>query len=263
MDGLCAGIALIAGATLLVGLCSARRVRRPSTRVSGDPARRDRRLPRPQLSPRVHLHGRRRQPLSWLELAALTLSMDGRRDRSLERAVRSSWPRSSSLLIPIFDTTLVTLSRLVSGRRVSQGGRDHSSHRLVAIGLSERAAVGVLLGLSLARRRVVASRSAGSPSAGRDFSHRAFIVAHGRYSPPISRRCASITTRRGACRARAHAGRRRLHAQAARRRGPARLLPRDHLLLRRLAAAVRRIHECAAATSIDFSSRCRSFSPFS
>jgi UDP-GlcNAc:undecaprenyl-phosphate GlcNAc-1-phosphate transferase len=48
------------------------------------------------------------------------------------------------LLIPIFDTTLVTLSRWLSGRRASQGGRDHSSHRLVAIGLSERRAVALL-----------------------------------------------------------------------------------------------------------------------
>src|SRR5947209_1958593 len=62
------------------------------------------------------------------------------------------------LLIPIFDTTLVTLSRWVSGRRASQGGRDHSSHRLVAIGLSERravvflwmlAAVGAVLGVGV------------------------------------------------------------------------------------------------------------------
>jgi UDP-GlcNAc:undecaprenyl-phosphate GlcNAc-1-phosphate transferase len=48
------------------------------------------------------------------------------------------------LLIPIFDTTLVTLSRWRSGRRASEGGRDHSSHRLVAIGLSERRAVTLL-----------------------------------------------------------------------------------------------------------------------
>lgn len=48
------------------------------------------------------------------------------------------------LLLPIFDTTLVTLSRFVSGRSAAQGGRDHSSHRLVAMGLSERAAVAVL-----------------------------------------------------------------------------------------------------------------------
>ena len=48
------------------------------------------------------------------------------------------------LLIPILDTTLVTASRLLSGRAPSEGGRDHSSHRLVAIGLSERAAVALL-----------------------------------------------------------------------------------------------------------------------
>jgi UDP-GlcNAc:undecaprenyl-phosphate GlcNAc-1-phosphate transferase len=34
--------------------------------------------------------------------------------------------------------------RIVSGRGVAQGGRDHSSHRLVAVGLSERWALGVL-----------------------------------------------------------------------------------------------------------------------
>jgi UDP-GlcNAc:undecaprenyl-phosphate/decaprenyl-phosphate GlcNAc-1-phosphate transferase len=48
------------------------------------------------------------------------------------------------LLIPIFDTTLVTAMRLLSGRRPSQGGRDHSSHRLVAVGLSEPRAVTTL-----------------------------------------------------------------------------------------------------------------------
>ncbi|HYU78698.1 MAG TPA: hypothetical protein VEK56_06920 [Vicinamibacterales bacterium] len=48
------------------------------------------------------------------------------------------------LLIPIFDTTLVTVMRKLSGRRASRGGRDHSSHRLVAIGLSEPAAVSVM-----------------------------------------------------------------------------------------------------------------------
>ena len=48
------------------------------------------------------------------------------------------------LLIPIFDTTLVTISRIWWGRPTSMGGRDHSSHRLVAIGLSERSAVTLL-----------------------------------------------------------------------------------------------------------------------
>ncbi len=45
------------------------------------------------------------------------------------------------LLIPIFDTIIVTVTRKLSGRRVAQGGRDHASHRLVALGMSERRAV--------------------------------------------------------------------------------------------------------------------------
>jgi UDP-GlcNAc:undecaprenyl-phosphate GlcNAc-1-phosphate transferase len=52
------------------------------------------------------------------------------------------------LLIPIVDTTLVTVSRKLNGRKVSQGGRDHTSHRLVALGMSERAAALTLWGLA-------------------------------------------------------------------------------------------------------------------
>ncbi len=53
------------------------------------------------------------------------------------------------MAVPIFDTTLVTINRLLAGRSVSQGGRDHSSHRLVYLGLSERWAVVSLYGVSL------------------------------------------------------------------------------------------------------------------
>jgi UDP-GlcNAc:undecaprenyl-phosphate/decaprenyl-phosphate GlcNAc-1-phosphate transferase len=45
------------------------------------------------------------------------------------------------LAIPIFDTTLVSVARMLHGRAISQGGRDHVSHRLVSLGLSERATV--------------------------------------------------------------------------------------------------------------------------
>jgi|SRR5579871_475640 len=44
------------------------------------------------------------------------------------------------LFIPILDTTLVTISRRYHGLAVSQGGRDHTSHRLVRVGLTERQA---------------------------------------------------------------------------------------------------------------------------
>jgi UDP-GlcNAc:undecaprenyl-phosphate GlcNAc-1-phosphate transferase len=45
------------------------------------------------------------------------------------------------LMVPILDTTLVTLIRTLSGRKASTGGRDHTSHRLVLMGFSERGAV--------------------------------------------------------------------------------------------------------------------------
>ncbi len=51
------------------------------------------------------------------------------------------------LMVPIFDTTLVTLIRLLSGRRASVGGKDHTSHRLVLMGFSEKDAVLFLYGI--------------------------------------------------------------------------------------------------------------------
>jgi UDP-GlcNAc:undecaprenyl-phosphate GlcNAc-1-phosphate transferase len=48
------------------------------------------------------------------------------------------------LAIPILDTTLVTVRRTLERRPVSQGGTDHSSHRLVYYGLTEHQAVAAL-----------------------------------------------------------------------------------------------------------------------
>lgn len=53
------------------------------------------------------------------------------------------------LATPIFDTTFVTITRYLSGRSISQGGRDHSSHRLVGLGFSERLAVFILYTLTV------------------------------------------------------------------------------------------------------------------
>ncbi|HWB23576.1 MAG TPA: hypothetical protein VG652_11905 [Gaiellaceae bacterium] len=54
------------------------------------------------------------------------------------------------LAVPILDTTLVTIARLLEGRPISQGGLDHSSHRLVRYGLSEKQAVLLLALLATA-----------------------------------------------------------------------------------------------------------------
>jgi UDP-GlcNAc:undecaprenyl-phosphate GlcNAc-1-phosphate transferase len=53
------------------------------------------------------------------------------------------------LFVPIFDTTFVTVLRKLWGRKASQGGRDHTSHRLVALGLTERSAVLMLYGFAI------------------------------------------------------------------------------------------------------------------
>ena len=54
------------------------------------------------------------------------------------------------LAIPILDTTLVTVRRLAERRQVTQGGKDHTSHRLVYYGLSETRAVGLLALIGIA-----------------------------------------------------------------------------------------------------------------
>ncbi len=76
-------------------------------------------------------------------------------------ALASSWQQASGiaaaiavpflvLAIPIMDTTLVSIVRRLEGRPISQGGRDHTSHRLVLKGLSEKRAVALLIGASAA-----------------------------------------------------------------------------------------------------------------
>jgi UDP-GlcNAc:undecaprenyl-phosphate GlcNAc-1-phosphate transferase len=80
-------------------------------------------------------------------LAAMTLGSEGVRGSRADVLTVMAAP-VFVLLLPIFDTTLVTVARLLSGRSPAVGGRDHSSHRLVAMGLSERNAVFLLWGLA-------------------------------------------------------------------------------------------------------------------
>ncbi len=52
-------------------------------------------------------------------------------------------------LIPIFDTSYVVFMRKLSGVDAMRGGKDHTSHRLVKIGLSERWAVVVIYSIGI------------------------------------------------------------------------------------------------------------------
>ena len=62
----------------------------------------------------------------------------------LNRSPESSWIVPIMLLsVPIFDTTLVVLSRIRRKQAVGSGRRDHTYHRLIALGLSPRFAVSI------------------------------------------------------------------------------------------------------------------------
>jgi UDP-GlcNAc:undecaprenyl-phosphate GlcNAc-1-phosphate transferase len=54
------------------------------------------------------------------------------------------------LTVPVLDTTLVTVTRIRRGVSPFQGGRDHSSHRLVRLGLRVPTAVAVIALVGLA-----------------------------------------------------------------------------------------------------------------
>ncbi|MGH7388967.1 MAG: hypothetical protein ACREM3_05850 [Candidatus Rokuibacteriota bacterium] len=60
------------------------------------------------------------------------------------------------LLTPIFDTAFVTLTRVLRGSPVHVGGSDHTSHRLVAVGLGERKTVAFLAAVSTAAGGIAA-----------------------------------------------------------------------------------------------------------
>jgi len=50
------------------------------------------------------------------------------------------------LALPIFDICLVVFTRLIEGRSPGQAGKDHTSHRLLSLGLSQRQTLFVLYG---------------------------------------------------------------------------------------------------------------------
>ncbi|MDP1571647.1 MAG: hypothetical protein Q8L86_16755 [Vicinamibacterales bacterium] len=145
MDGLCAGIAVIVAGMMMVGLLTG-----AASQEAGDEVRLLALLAGAtagfliyNFPPASIFMGDSGSLFLGFTLAALTLSPDGVRGSRSDVLSIIAGP-VFVLLIPIFDTTLVTVSRLLSGRSPATGGRDHSSHRLVAIGLSERTAVFVL-----------------------------------------------------------------------------------------------------------------------
>jgi UDP-GlcNAc:undecaprenyl-phosphate GlcNAc-1-phosphate transferase len=83
--------------------------------------------------------------LAGFTLGALALASPVPRTRVFVSAI--FFP-ALTFLYPIFDTVLVSILRRAAGRPITVGGRDHSSHRLVSLGLSEGNVVWLLWGLT-------------------------------------------------------------------------------------------------------------------
>jgi len=78
-------------------------------------------------------------------LAALSVMVQG----ALEiRGLLAVFMTAMILGVPVMDTILVTIVRSFNGRSVARGGRDHTSHRLVSAGLSEKQAVVLLYAIA-------------------------------------------------------------------------------------------------------------------
>jgi UDP-GlcNAc:undecaprenyl-phosphate GlcNAc-1-phosphate transferase len=62
------------------------------------------------------------------------------------------WPiaLAVALMVPLGDAAFVSALRWMAGRKATRGGVDHTSHRLVSMGLSERRSVLVLYSVALA-----------------------------------------------------------------------------------------------------------------
>jgi UDP-GlcNAc:undecaprenyl-phosphate/decaprenyl-phosphate GlcNAc-1-phosphate transferase len=146
MDGLCAGTALIAGLFMLIASVASSGVTPVSlylTALIGATAG----FLVYNVHPASIFMGDAGSLFLGLNLGAIALI-----DRPQTHSASGLLPVIAApvlpLLLPIFDTAVVTGARILSGRRPSQGGRDHTSHRLVAVGLSEPRAVITLWALA-------------------------------------------------------------------------------------------------------------------
>jgi len=60
-------------------------------------------------------------------------------------------------LLPIVDTAMVTFTRILRGQSPIRGGRDHTSHRLIAFGLTEKQTLFILYGVAILAAVLAAS----------------------------------------------------------------------------------------------------------
>jgi UDP-GlcNAc:undecaprenyl-phosphate GlcNAc-1-phosphate transferase len=83
--------------------------------------------------------------------------------------------------VPIFDTALVVFTRLRERRSPMKGGKDHTSHRLCSIGLSQKTAVVFLYAMSAVLGIAAIELSRTNPFDGLNLMFRLVLIAAGAF----------------------------------------------------------------------------------
>ncbi len=134
MDGLAAGVVLIAASYVGLGLNDAPNLQALAFALAGSLVG----FLVYNFNPATIFMGDSGSMFIGFTLAVLALSNEGSSVLSFVAVP------ATTLMVPILDTTLVTATRLLRGQSIAEGGRDHTSHRLVRLGLTEREAVSLL-----------------------------------------------------------------------------------------------------------------------
>ena len=142
------------------------------------------------------------------------------------------------LIVPIFDSSFVVLLRRLAGRSTTRGNIDHTSHRLVSAGFTDKTAVWLLYALGAvgaARRLAASTRTSGTAPLAVAVAVGTLMIGAVARARAGLRRAGLQGVAERAVRAAPH----RSDVSLARRRGAARPGPDHDLLLRRLPRPLR------------------------
>jgi UDP-GlcNAc:undecaprenyl-phosphate/decaprenyl-phosphate GlcNAc-1-phosphate transferase len=89
------------------------------------------------------------------------------------------------LFLPIFDINLVVWTRLSEGRSPVEGGKDHTSHRIMVLGFNQRRTTLILYGLCMFFGMLAVLISAAAPDVGARLGVAGFILIAVLYSGMI------------------------------------------------------------------------------
>jgi UDP-GlcNAc:undecaprenyl-phosphate GlcNAc-1-phosphate transferase len=89
------------------------------------------------------------------------------------------------LFLPIFDINLVVWTRLAEGRSPVEGGKDHTSHRIMVLGFNQRRTTLILYGLCFLFGLLAVFIAAASPDVGAQLGVAGFVLVIVLYSGMI------------------------------------------------------------------------------